>query len=100
MQTEQDIQRALGRYRASWLFLALPTVTAVLIFSSSVLAMANGRADGGSYARAGIAALLLLVVWGFLQLSSRQPGSVAASGSRRGRRSRRCFLPDPATPIC
>lgn len=78
MQTEQDIQRALGRYRASWLFLALPTVTAVVILSSSVLAMANGRADGGSYARAGIAALLLLVVWGL-------PATViTTTGFRRG----------------
>ena len=78
MQTEQDVQRALGRYRASWLFLTLPTVTAVLLFSSGVVTMMRGRADGGSYAAVGVAIVLAILVWGV-------PATViSTSGFRRG----------------
>ncbi len=80
MPTEQDIQRALGRYRVSWPLLVLQTVTPVLLLYVSVLAMVNGRADGRSYALAGLAVLLLFLVW-------RLPATVVTTtGFRRGLR--------------
>lgn len=83
MQTDQDIQRALGRYRASWLFLAMPTVTSVLMLGVQVLTMVEGHADSGSYALAGLAVLLLVLVW-------RLPATViTTTGFHRGL----CFTP-------
>lgn len=78
MHTEPDIQRALGRYRASWLFLAPSTVVAALLLSSSVVATVKGSADAGSYAVAGAAGLILLFVWKY-------PATVITrTGFRRG----------------
>lgn len=78
MPSEQDIQRALGRYRVAWWSLALQTATPLLLFYVLVLGIVRGRADGRTYVLAVGVVLVVILVWGL-------PATVVTTnGFRRG----------------
>lgn len=83
MRTEDDIQRALGRHRASWLAWALPTAVAALAVFSCVVAVAKGHAYAGTFIRTGVWVMTAILIWIIPGTVITRAGHRASSG--RGR---------------
>ncbi len=63
MGADEDIHRAVGRYRASWLYLVPSLLIVALGLIRHVLPIARGRATIGDYIGIGFFLLVLVLVW-------------------------------------
>ena len=76
-----DLQSALGRYRASWLVLALPTLAAALTVIAAAVAIMKGQPDVGTFVLTGVWVLGAVLVW-------RLPATVITTAGFRRRGSK------------